>query len=38
VYAEHRFTVTQNDDATANAHTAITSSGSHDFTWEARNN
>jgi predicted ribosomally synthesized peptide with SipW-like signal peptide len=35
---DYRFTITQNDDATANAHTAVTSSGSHDFTWEARNN
>ncbi|MGI8779925.1 MAG: TasA family protein [Solirubrobacteraceae bacterium] len=34
----YRFTVTQNDDTTANAHTSATSSGSHDFTWEARNN
>ena len=34
----YRFTVTQNDDPTANAHTAVTSSGSHDFTWEARSN
>jgi hypothetical protein len=37
-YVAYRFTVTQNDDAIANAHTAVTSSGSHDFTWEARNN
>jgi len=35
---DYRFTITQNDDATANAHTAVTSSGSHSFTWEARNN
>jgi len=34
----YRFTITQNDDATANAHTTAKSSGSHDFTWEARNN
>ena len=34
----YRFTVTQNDDATVNAHTAVTSSGLHDFIWEARNN
>jgi len=34
----YRFTITQNDDTTANAHTSVTSSGSHDFTWEARNN
>lgn len=35
---DYRFTITQNDDATANAHTAVTSSGSHSFTWEARSN
>lgn len=35
---DYRFTITQNDDPTANAHTAATSSGSHSFTWEARNN
>jgi Camelysin metallo-endopeptidase len=35
---DYRFTITQNDDATANAHTAVTSSGPHSFTWEARNN
>lgn len=35
---DYRFTVTQNDDATANAHTTVTSSGTHTFTWEARNN
>ena len=35
---DYRFTITQNDDATANAHTAVKSSGAHDFTWEARNN
>jgi hypothetical protein len=34
----YRFTVTAVDDATANAHTSAISSGSHDFTWEARNN
>jgi len=34
----YRFTVTQNDDPTPNAHTSALSSGSHDFTWEARNN
>jgi hypothetical protein len=33
----YRFTVTAADDATVNAHTAATSSGTHDFTWEARN-
>jgi predicted ribosomally synthesized peptide with SipW-like signal peptide len=35
---DYRFTITQNDDTTANAHTAVTSAGSHTFTWEARNN
>lgn len=35
---DYRFTITQNDDATANAHTTVTSSGLHTFTWEARNN
>jgi hypothetical protein len=34
----YRFTITQNDDATPNAHTTVGSSGAHDFTWEARNN
>ncbi len=35
---DYRFTITQNDDTTANAHTTVTASGSHTFTWEARNN
>jgi predicted ribosomally synthesized peptide with SipW-like signal peptide len=35
---DYRFTITQNDDTTANAHTTVTSSGTHSFTWEARNN
>jgi hypothetical protein len=35
---DYRFTITQNDDAAANAHTSVTSSGSHSFTWEAHNN
>jgi predicted ribosomally synthesized peptide with SipW-like signal peptide len=35
---DYRFTITQNDDATANAHTSAASSGAHSFTWEARNN
>jgi hypothetical protein len=35
---DYRFTVTQNDDTTVDAHTSVTSSGSHSFTWEARNN
>src|SRR3954464_3904229 len=37
-FVDYRFTITQNDDTTANAHTSVTSSGSHTFTWEARNN
>jgi hypothetical protein len=35
---DYRFTITQNDDTTPNAHTSVTSSGAHTFTWEARNN
>ena len=35
---DYRFTITQNDDTTANAHTTVKSSGLHSFTWEARNN
>ncbi len=35
---DYRFTITQNDDTTANNHTTVKSSGSHTFTWEARNN
>jgi hypothetical protein len=35
---DYRFTITQNDDAVANNHTNVTSSGAHTFTWEARNN
>jgi predicted ribosomally synthesized peptide with SipW-like signal peptide len=35
---DYRFTITQNDDTTANAHTSVASSGAHTFTWEARNN
>jgi hypothetical protein len=34
----YRFTLTVVDDTTANAHTAAQASGSHNFTWEARNN
>src|SRR3954453_8037605 len=37
-FVDYRFTITQNDDTTANAHTSVTTSGSHSFTWEARNN
>jgi hypothetical protein len=35
---DYRFTITLNDDTTPNAHTSVTSSGAHTFTWEARNN
>ena len=35
---DYRFTITQNDDAVANNHTSVTSSGPHTFTWEAQNN
>jgi predicted ribosomally synthesized peptide with SipW-like signal peptide len=35
---DYRFTITQNDDPTVNAHTSALSSGSHTFTWEAQNN
>lgn len=35
---DYKFTITQNDDTTANAHTTAESSGSHTFTWEAHNN
>jgi hypothetical protein len=34
---DYRFTITVNDDTTANAHTSATSTGSHSFTWEAQN-
>ena len=34
----YRFRITQKDDATANAHTDVKTSGSHVFTWEAQNN
>jgi hypothetical protein len=33
----YRFTISVNDDGTAGAHTAVVSTGSHDFTWESRN-
>ena len=33
---DYRFTISVNDDATANAHTSATSTGSHSFTWEAQ--
>jgi len=32
----YRFTISVNDDGTAGAHTAVVSTGSHDFTWEFR--
>ncbi len=35
---DYRFTVTVNDDTTPNAHTSALGTGSHTFTWEARNN
>jgi predicted ribosomally synthesized peptide with SipW-like signal peptide len=35
---DYRVTITQKDDSTPNAHTAVESSGAHSFTWEARNN
>jgi hypothetical protein len=35
---DYRFTITVADDPTANAHTTPTSSGSHDFTFEADSN
>lgn len=34
----YRFTITVNDDTAPNAHTSTMSTGSHEFTWEARNN
>jgi len=35
---DYRFTITVNDDTTPNAHTSEMSTGTHSFTWEARNN
>lgn len=35
---DYRFTISVVDDTTPNAHTSTASSGSHTFTWEARNN
>jgi hypothetical protein len=35
---DYRFTITQKDDTTANAHTSVTGTGAHTFTWEARTN
>jgi hypothetical protein len=34
---DYRFTITVNDDTTPNAHITTTSTGTHTFTWEARN-
>ena len=34
----YRFTISVNDDTTPNARTSALSTGSHEFTWEARNN
>jgi predicted ribosomally synthesized peptide with SipW-like signal peptide len=33
---DYRFTISQKDDPTVNAHTTVTSSGAHTFTWEAQ--
>lgn len=35
---DYRFTITVVDDPTPNAHASVVSSGTHSFTWEARNN
>jgi hypothetical protein len=35
---DYRFTITVVDDSTPNAHTSALSTGSHSYTWEARNN
>jgi hypothetical protein len=35
---DYRFTISVVDDATPNAHSSALSSGTHTFTWEARNN
>lgn len=35
---DYRFTVYTNDDTTPNAHTSKLDSGTHTYTWEARNN
>lgn len=34
---DYKFTISVVDDTTANAHTTVLTSGTHDFTWEARN-
>lgn len=35
---DYRFTITVVDDSTPNAHTSALATGSHSYTWEARNN
>jgi hypothetical protein len=35
---DYRFTISVNDDPTANAHTSALSTGTHSFTWEADSN
>jgi hypothetical protein len=35
---DYRFTISVIDDTTPNAHTSALGTGSHSFTWEARNN
>src|SRR4051794_36011982 len=35
---DYRFTISVNDDTTPNAHTSAMGTGTHSFTWEARNN
>jgi hypothetical protein len=35
---DYRFTISVVDDATPNAHTSALATGTHTFTWEARNN
>jgi hypothetical protein len=35
---DYRFTVSVVDDATPNAHTSAVDTGTHSYTWEARNN
>ena len=35
---DYRFTISVVDDTTPNAHTSAVGTGSHTFTWEARNN
>lgn len=35
---DYRFTISVNDDTTPNGHNSAVSTGTHSFTWEARNN